>query len=91
MALTAAALWGVNGAVSKVILAHGISSAQLAEVRSTGAFVGLALVLAAVAPDRLRVTWSEVPFLAFFGVCGLAFVQWSTSSRSTAWTSGSRC
>ena len=76
MAMTAAALWAVNGTVSKVILAHGISSLQLAEVRSTGAFVGLALLLAVTAPQRLRITPREVPFLAFFGICGLAFVQW---------------
>jgi len=76
MAMTAAALWAVNGTVSKVILAHGISSLQLAEVRSTGAFVGLALLLAGTAPRRLRITWRELPFLAFFGICGLAFVQW---------------
>jgi drug/metabolite transporter (DMT)-like permease len=76
MAMSAAALWAVNGTVSKVILAHGISSGQLAAVRSTGAFVGLALVLAVVAPGRLRITWRELPFLAFFGICGLAFVQW---------------
>ena len=76
MAATAAALWAVNGAVSKVILAHGVSSGQLAAVRSTGAFVGLALVLAATAPGRLRITRGELPFLVFFGVCGLAFVQW---------------
>jgi drug/metabolite transporter (DMT)-like permease len=76
MAMTAAALWAVNGTVSKVILAHGISSLQLAEVRSTGAFVGLALLLAVTAPQRLRITRRELPFLAFFGICGLAFVQW---------------
>jgi drug/metabolite transporter (DMT)-like permease len=76
MAATAAALWAVNGAVSKVILAHGVSSGQLAAVRSTGAFVGLAVVLAATAPARLRITHGELPFLVFFGVCGLAFVQW---------------
>jgi drug/metabolite transporter (DMT)-like permease len=76
MAMTGAALWAVNGTVSKVILAHGISSLQLAEVRSTGAFVGLALLLAVTAPQRLRITRRELPFLAFFGICGLAFVQW---------------
>lgn len=76
MAMSAATLWAVNGTVSKVILAHGVSSLQLSEVRSTGAFAGLALGLAAVAPRRLRVTRSELPFLVFFGVCGLAFVQW---------------
>jgi drug/metabolite transporter (DMT)-like permease len=76
MAMTAATLWAVNGTVSKVILAHGISSGQLSAVRSTGAFAGLAILLAVTAPGRLRVTRQELPFLVFFGVCGLAFVQW---------------
>ena len=40
MVLTAATLWAVNGAVSKVILDTGVSSLRLSEVRSTGAFVG---------------------------------------------------
>jgi drug/metabolite transporter (DMT)-like permease len=76
MVLTAATLWAVNGAVSKVILDSGVSSLRLSEVRSTGAFVGLALVLALVAPRRLRVSRSELPMLALFGIAGLAFVQW---------------
>jgi drug/metabolite transporter (DMT)-like permease len=76
MAMSAAALWAVNGTVSKVILAHGISSGQLSGVRSTGAFAGLLVALALLAPRRLRVTRRELPFLVFFGVCGLAFVQW---------------
>ena len=76
MVLTAATLWAVNGAVSKVILDSGVSSLRLSEVRSTGAFVGLAVVLALVAPTRLRVSRSELPMLALFGIAGLAFVQW---------------
>jgi drug/metabolite transporter (DMT)-like permease len=76
MVLVAATLWAVNGTVSKVILDEGVSSLRLSEVRSTGAFVGLALVLAVVAPGTLRVSRRELPLLALFGVCGLAFVQW---------------
>ena len=76
MAATAAILWGVNGAVSKVILDAGISSLRLTQVRSTGALVGLALLLAATARNRLRVAARELPFLAVFGIAGLAFVQW---------------
>jgi drug/metabolite transporter (DMT)-like permease len=76
MAASAAALWAVNGVVSKVILASGFSSLRLAEVRTTGALLGLALFLVLAAPSRLRVTRRELPFLAIFGVCGLAFVQW---------------
>ena len=46
MVMTAATLWAVNGAVSKVILTTGLSSLRLAQVRSTGAFVLIALALA---------------------------------------------
>jgi drug/metabolite transporter (DMT)-like permease len=76
MAASAATLWGVNGTVSKVILGSGISSVRLLEVRSLGAALGFALVLLVVAPGRLRATRRELPFLAVFGICGLAFVQW---------------
>jgi drug/metabolite transporter (DMT)-like permease len=76
MAAAAAVLWGVNGTVSKVILSSGVSSLRLTEVRCAGAFVGLALILAIRAPQRLRIGWHELPFLALFGIGGLAFVQW---------------
>lgn len=75
MVMTAATLWAVNGAVSKVILSGGLSSLRLAEVRSTGAFVLLALVLAAVRPGSLRLHARELPFFVLFGACGLALVQ----------------
>lgn len=76
MVSTAALLWALNGTVSKVILSSGVSSLRLAEVRSTGALAIFGTVLAVVRPRSLRVTRREVPFLVFFGICGLAFVQW---------------
>jgi len=76
MVATAATLFAVNGTVSKVILATGLSSLRVSQVRVTGALVGLGLVLALTQPRRLRVRASELPFLAFFGVCGVALVQW---------------
>jgi drug/metabolite transporter (DMT)-like permease len=75
MAAVAAALWGVNGGVSKTILATGLSSERLAQVRSLGAAVGLVAILAATNPHRLRLTRRELPYLAAFGMGGLAFVQ----------------
>jgi drug/metabolite transporter (DMT)-like permease len=78
MVLGAAALWATNGTVAKVVLQSGdLSSLRLAEVRSTGAFVGLALVLALVRPASLRPSRRELPFLVAFGVLGLALVQWT--------------
>jgi len=75
MVAAAAALWGVNGGVSKTILATGLSSERLAQVRSLGAAAGLVAILAVTAPHRLRLTRRELPYLIAFGMGGLAFVQ----------------
>jgi drug/metabolite transporter (DMT)-like permease len=75
MVTVAAVLWAVNGTVSKVILTSGLSSLRLAEVRSTGAFVLLALALATTRPSALRLRRHELPYLVLFGAGGLAFVQ----------------
>jgi drug/metabolite transporter (DMT)-like permease len=76
MVLTAATLFAVNGVVAKVALDSGLSSLRLTEVRLTGAALGLLVAVAIVRPQSLRVTWREVPFLAVFGIVGLAFIQW---------------
>jgi drug/metabolite transporter (DMT)-like permease len=76
MVWTAALLFAVNGTVSKVVLESGITSLELTQVRSTGAFIGFALALALIAPARLRVGLRELGFLVVFGITGLAFVQW---------------
>jgi drug/metabolite transporter (DMT)-like permease len=76
MVFLASTLFGINGTVSKVIQDAGLSAARLTEVRSTGAFAGLALVVALTNRRALRLRAREVPLLVLFGVCGLAFVQW---------------
>jgi drug/metabolite transporter (DMT)-like permease len=76
MVAVAATLFAVNGAVAKVILASGLSSLRLTQVRCTGALLGLALALAVASPRRLRVRRRELPLLAAFGIGGLAAVQW---------------
>jgi len=76
MASVAAVLWGINGGVSKTILATGLSSERLAQIRSLGAALALVAILAAPAPGRLRLTRRELPYIVTFGVAGLAFVQW---------------
>jgi drug/metabolite transporter (DMT)-like permease len=75
MVLTGAVLFGFNGAVSKVVLASGLSSLRLTEVRSTGAFLVLLVTLLVVRPSLLRVRRDELAFLAAFGALGLASVQ----------------
>ena len=76
MVAVAAVLFAINGTVSKVILASGLSSLRLAEVRATGAALALGAVVALTRRRSLKLRAREVPFLAFFGICGLALVQW---------------
>src|SRR2546427_5186975 len=75
MVSAAAILFAVNGTVSKVILASGLSSPRLAQVRSTGALAVLLPAIVVVRPRLLRTTRRELAFLAVFGVAGLASVQ----------------
>jgi drug/metabolite transporter (DMT)-like permease len=76
MVAVAATLFAVNGTVSKVILASGISSGQLTEVRCAGTLIGLALIAGATRPRSLRVRAGDLPLLIALGI-GLAVVQWS--------------
>jgi drug/metabolite transporter (DMT)-like permease len=75
LALSACALWGLNGSVSKVVLETSLSSLELVELRSLGAFLVLVAVVAATRRHELRLTRAELPRLALFGIGGLAFVQ----------------
>jgi drug/metabolite transporter (DMT)-like permease len=77
MVATAAALFAVNGVVSKVIEATGFSSQRLTEVRSTGAFLGLALIVTATRRQTVVTSSRELVLLVAFGIGGLALVQWS--------------
>jgi len=63
MSFVASTLFAINGDVSKVIQEAGLSSARLTQVRSTGAFLGFALVLAATNRRAFRLRASEVPYL----------------------------
>jgi drug/metabolite transporter (DMT)-like permease len=75
MVTAAAILFGVNGTIAKIVLHSGISSLRLSEVRSTGAFLGLTLVVLATRPRSFVTSWHELPRLVVFGACGVAFVQ----------------
>ena len=73
--LGAAALFAVNGTVSTLALEAGIPPTRLTALRCTGAALGLLAALAVASPGRLRVSRREVPFLAIFGVVGVALTQ----------------
>jgi drug/metabolite transporter (DMT)-like permease len=73
--LAAAAFFAVNGTVSTLALQAGIPPTRLTALRCTGAAIGLLAVLAVASPQRLRVRRAEIPFLAAFGVVGVALTQ----------------
>ena len=75
MVVLAVVLFAVNGAVSKVVLASGITSLRLSEVRSTGAVLGLAAIVLATRSGTLRLHRRELPYLVAFGIGGVCFVQ----------------
>jgi drug/metabolite transporter (DMT)-like permease len=75
LTLSAAGVFAVNGTVSTLALEAGIEPTRLTALRCTGAAVALLAVLAVVAPARLRVSLREIPFLAVFGVVGVAMTQ----------------
>jgi drug/metabolite transporter (DMT)-like permease len=77
MVAVAATLFAVNAPVVKVIEHTGFSAQRLTEVRSTGAFFGLALFVLATRPGALRITRRQLALVAALGIGGLALVQWS--------------
>jgi drug/metabolite transporter (DMT)-like permease len=75
MVISAAVLFGVNGAVSKVALEEGLTSYRLAQIRCLGAFVILAALLLLTRPGSVRARAAELPFLALFGCCAVVLTQ----------------
>jgi drug/metabolite transporter (DMT)-like permease len=75
MVVSAALLWAVNGTVSKVMLLGGMAATDLSELRATGAFGCLAVLVATTAPSALRISRRELPAIAVYGLVGFVAVQ----------------
>src|SRR5207302_1111054 len=75
LAALAAALWALNASIARTLLDDHLPALRLTQLRTTGAFLVLALTLAATRRDLLRVERADVPALAFVGIAGLALVQ----------------
>ena len=76
LVVAAAAVFSVNGTISKSAMVGGLSSLQLVEIRCAAATLVFAAVAAARAPASLRVSWRELGQIAVYGVIGVAMVQW---------------
>lgn len=77
MTFVAASLLAVNGPVVKALLgSSGLSTMRLTELRTAGAAVFLVVVVAAIAPRRLRVSVREIPFFLLYGGVCFVLVSW---------------
>ncbi len=72
----AAGLFAVNASVSKAVLETGVTPEQLTVMRSIGAALVLGAVVAVIDSRRLRISPRELPQLLWYGVVGVALVQW---------------
>jgi drug/metabolite transporter (DMT)-like permease len=74
--LVGALFFSLNASVSRVALDAGVEPARLAALRSTGAALGLLVILGLTRPSRLRVPLRELPALAVLGLTGAALIHW---------------
>ena len=75
LATLAAALWALNGSMSRTLLDDGVSARRLSELRSAGSWLILLVALGVFRRDLLKVERQDLPALAFLGICGLAAVH----------------
>ncbi|WP_062466492.1 EamA family transporter [Demequina maris] len=75
-ALTGAALFGINGSMSKVVMAAGITPEQLTFARALATMLIAGAVLLVSDRAQFRVTRRELGFYALLGIAGLAMIQW---------------
>ncbi len=74
--LVAAALFALNGTISKSILLSGIDAARLSQLRVTAAFAILLVVVGLTRRPALRIRRAEVPVLLAYGILGIAMTQY---------------
>jgi drug/metabolite transporter (DMT)-like permease len=78
LVLTGAALFVVNGGVSRVALRAGVDPGTLTSIRVTGTLVVLVVIAALFRPDALRPPRGRLGALVVvLGLVGVALLQWT--------------
>lgn len=68
-------MFAMGGNLARYVLDDGVDALRLSQLRSAGSLLLLALVLGLTRPRLMRVERSDLPQLAFLGICGLALVH----------------
>ena len=76
----AALMFGFNASTVKIILGTEISPEQLVLFRATITALMAGLVLLFTNRKAFKVTLKELPVLVFYGIFGIALMQWSYSN-----------
>jgi drug/metabolite transporter (DMT)-like permease len=76
LVLAASLLFAVNGTVSKLVMASGLDSLHLVEIRCLAAAVVFFALAALRSPASLAIGRRELGFIAIYGTVGVAMVQW---------------
>jgi drug/metabolite transporter (DMT)-like permease len=76
----AAVMFGFNASSVKIILSTEISPEQLVLFRATFTAVLAGIFLLLTNKKAFRVTKKELPLLIFYGIFGIALMQWSYSN-----------
>ena len=76
----AALMFGFNASTVKIILGTEISPEQLVLFRATITALMAGLVLLFTNRKAFKVTMKELPVLIFYGIFGIALMQWSYSN-----------
>ena len=76
----AAVMFGFNASSVKIILGTEISPEQLVLFRATFTAVLAGILLLLTNKKAFRVTKKELPLLIFYGIFGIALMQWSYSN-----------
>lgn len=75
LVVLSAFFFATTGVMAKLIVAGGISPVRLTQIRTTGVFIALLIVLLVANRGALKVTRKELPNLAMMGIIGIAGVQ----------------
>ncbi|HEY5630110.1 MAG TPA: DMT family transporter [Candidatus Limnocylindrales bacterium] len=73
--LVAAFLFSLNGTVAKATMETGVDALRLSQLRTTGAFLVLLVVVAITRRHALRLRRGEIPLLVVYGILGVAATQ----------------
>jgi drug/metabolite transporter (DMT)-like permease len=73
--LVATVFFALNGTVVKAILLSGVTATSLSQIRATGAFLILLVLVAITKPRALRIRRGEWKVLLAYGVIGVSMTQ----------------